>query len=459
MTIKQIFDEIAAEPSTNKKIELLQSHKENILLQRVLHLADSPRVKFYIKQIPAYTSTVPYIDLATAINMLDELSSRRLTGHAAVNHLTKILSSLNHDDANIIERIIEKDCKCGIGTTLINKVFDNLIEETPYMGCKAYSKDLVNKLLNKGPVISQIKMDGRYANIIISEGSVEVISRQGEPTILDGAEFIRELSTFDNSEYCVLNGELTMDNMHRYESNGIIASLISIGKKKLNGEDVSSEIKEFEDEHMPYEEALSKIRFTAWDKLSLSEYTNGASNIIYIQRLQHLQKILNGYKLKMVSLIDYRILTTYEEVMGHFKEALNQSLEGTVIKAKDGKWKDGKPTWQVKLKKEINLDLKIVGFNLGTGKNSKVISSIDVESADGLLRTSPTGMKEKIMKFVTDNQSNLLGKVLEIKCSGISQNSSGEYSVLHPVYKEIRDDKSTANTLTECIEIDEAAMN
>jgi hypothetical protein len=70
----------------------------------------------------------------------------------------------------------------------------------------------------------------------------------------------------------------------------------------------------------------------------------------------------------------------------------------------------------------------------------------------------PTGMKEDVMEYVTDNQENLLDKILEIKCSGVSKDEYGNYSVLHPVFKLIRDDKSIANSLNECIEIDKASV-
>jgi hypothetical protein len=45
--IKAIFDEIAAESSTNKKMEILGKYKDNELLKRVLYLANSKRIKFY----------------------------------------------------------------------------------------------------------------------------------------------------------------------------------------------------------------------------------------------------------------------------------------------------------------------------------------------------------------------------------------------------------------------------
>ena len=164
---------------------------------------------------------------------------------------------------------------------------------------------------------------------------------------------------------------------------------------------------------------------------------------------------LKGYNTLLV--VDTREVSTLKEVMEHFVEILKRNGEGTVVKSKDGVWADKKPNYQIKVKKEIDLDLKIVGFNYGTGKNVNVISSIDVESSDGLLKTSPTGMSEAIMDFVTANQENLLNTVLEVKCSGVSQDDKGNYSVLHPVYKKLRDDKDEANSLEECIEIDQSA--
>jgi ATP-dependent DNA ligase len=145
--------------------------------------------------------------------------------------------------------------------------------------------------------------------------------------------------------------------------------------------------------------------------------------------------------------------------MAHFEEVLERNGEGTVVKSMDGVWADTKPSYQIKVKKEMNPDLRVVGFNYGEKgtKNENFISSLDVESEDGLLKTKPQGLDEDEMEYVTNNQDKLLGKIVEIKCSGLSQNSKGEYSTLHPVFKGFRDDKDTANTLVECIEINEAS--
>jgi len=462
MTIKQIFDEIANESSTNKKTEILTRHKYNELLAKVLYLANSKRVKYFIKQIPEYIkndyvlgTNLSDIALSSAIDKLSLISDRKFTGGAAIQHLREILENIDADNAYIIERIIEKDCKIGYGTRMINKVFPDLIEKTGYMGCKSYSKELIMKLLSKGTAYSQEKMDGRYLNSIIHGGEVTDESRQGEPTILENPFFMSELAQLED---CVLNGELTMEGIPRYVSNGIIASLISIGTKKADGEDPTKEIAKFESKHMPYYEALDLIRFTAWDMLTLDEYFTRKCSRPYGVRLEALNKLFSkGYKSLFV--VETRFVSTLAEVMAHFEEVVARDGEGTVVKSMDGLWVDSKPSYQIKVKKEINLDLRITGFNYGTKgtKNEHLISSLNVESEDGLLKTKPQGLDEDEMEYVTNNQQTLLGKIVEIKCSGLSQDSNGNYSTLHPVFKMIRTDKTTANTLQECIEINNSS--
>jgi hypothetical protein len=40
-----------------------------------------------------------------------------------------------------------------------------------------------------------------------------------------------------------------------------------------------------------------------------------------------------------------------------------------------------------------------------------------------------------------------MGKIVVVKCSGISKDREGNYALLHPVFKEIRDDKTEADSL------------
>lgn len=455
MSIKKIFDEISSDNGSNKKMEILSKYENDQLLKRVLYLANSRKVKFYIKQIPSYSPSGVELPLEQTLADLGNLSSRRITGNDAISYLKWILSNSSPDDAYIIERIIEKDCKIGMGTININKIFPDLIEDTPYMGAKPFSKDLVLKLLEKGPAYSQMKMDGRYCNAIVRFGEVELESRQGETTYLRDTVFCQELASFPN---CVLNGELTMDGKTRYESNGIISSIVMMNDKKAKGEDIKKDILKFEKENkMTIEDALIRIRYTIWDTISVEEYFAKKSSTPYQKRLQNVKDYINSTSPVRVSVVESVTVNTYAEAMAHFQTMINQGNEGTVLKAINGVWKDGKPIWQIKLKLEIDMELRIIGFNYGTGKNANVISSVDCESEDGILKTSPTGIKEEEMKRITDNQKELMGKILKVKCSGISRDKLGAYSVLHPVYRGIRDDKDTADNLQQILDIEAMA--
>jgi len=460
MEIKKILDEISSEPGKNQKMAILGKYADNELLKRVLYMANSGRVKFYIKKIPEYVNSVsPSLHLEDALRQIEVLSSRKVTGHDAIAHLKSTLQCLSSDDAYVVERIIEKDLKIGMDSS-INKVFKNLIEETGYMGAVSFDEKKARKLFEKGKkAYSQVKMDGRYCNAVIRNGEVELESRQGEPTILIGAKFLSELSKFED---CVLNGELTMDGYQRYESNGIIASLIDIcGKRESRSQkENEKKIATFTDKHGDLKEALDKIHYTVWDSISIDEYFDKGSKTPYNKRLENAANYVSNSNATMISVVESEIVETYEDAIKHFREILARGEEGTILKAQDGEWKDGKPVWQIKLKLELTLDLVITGFNYGTKgtKNEHVVSSLNAETSCGLLKTRPQGLKEDLMKEITENQESLLGTIIEVKCSGLSFDNTGAYSLLYPSFKHFRDDKNIANSLEECIEIQNAAL-
>lgn len=456
--IKLILDSIASISGKNDKRAELSKHIDNELLKEVLYKANSGRVKFWLKQIPQYETNGKNMPLKWALEHIEDIANREVRGHSASEHLADILSSVSEDDAVIVERIIKKDLKIGMDSG-INDVFPNLIEETPYMGAKSFSEKGAKKLFEKGKkVYSQVKMDGTYRNAIIMDGQVELISRQGEVSVLDSATFLDELANFPD---CVLNGELTIDGFERYEANGMVSSIMDILKKQEErGEkETAKRIAEFESKHGSFSNAISKMRYTVWDMISVDEYFEKASSTPYSERFSKLQDRIIDVAPTMISSVETKIVSTYAEAMDHFLDTQNRGLEGTIIKAADGEWKDGKPTYQIKMKLEMNVDLRIIEFiygNEGT-KNEHVISRLKVESSCGQLVTQPSGMNEAMMKYVTENQDKLMGTVVEVRCCGLSQNDKGDWSLLHPSVVELRSDKNTCDSLESAKEIQEMA--
>ena len=461
--IKQIFDEIATESSTNEKMNILSKYKDNELLKRVLYLANSPRVKFYIKQIPEYSRLETHSHpLAGALNGLELLTKRSVTGHEAIKHLREILMCCESDDAYIIERIIEKDCKIGMGTSNINKIFPELIEKTPYMGAKPFTEELARNLFKNGRAVrSDIKMDGRYQNAIIQNGQVQLVTRQGEETPVGDATFLKELAQLSDG---VFNGELTIDGEpSRLVANGIIASIVDIeGKRKKRTEaETNKKIANFTKKHGDYQSFVKRIAYTVWDRIEIEEYflkgSKIKSTVKYDDRRDLLIKIINDSGCKNIRIVESKLVYSYGEAVEHFQEALSSGLEGTILKDIEGVWKDGKDKWQIKMKLEINVDLKIIGFNYGTGKNSEVVSSLTCISECGKLKSKPTGIDEYTMKLIEENQDSLLNTIVEVKSCGISHNSKGEFSMFHPVFKVLRDDKTVADTFEQIKLIENAS--
>jgi len=455
--IKEILDEIANEPGSNAKMDILRKYSDNELLKKVIYHALSGRVKFYLKAIPDYTTGSTRISLDEGIDALSKLSSRELTGHSAINYVSNLLESLSSDDAYVLTRIIDKDLKIGMGTSNVNKVIPGLIEKTPYMGAKSFSEDLARAIFKgEKPGISQIKEDGRYANAIIMGGTVDLVSRQGETTYVGDAHFLKELEMLPD---CVLNGELTMEGYDRYTANGIITSVVDIeGKRETRPHsETAKKIAAFEEKRGDYQEALSKIKYTVWDMITVEEYFENKSKRSYRERFTVVSDLLQKHFPTRIALVESVFVKDYKEAMTHFQDALSRGLEGTVLKSLSGTWKDGKPNWQVKMKLEMNIDLRITGFQYGSKgtKNENVISTILTESSDGLLKTNPAGMKEDMMEYITENQESLLGTIVEIRCCGLSQNSNGEWSTLHPSVVKLRDDKDTCDSLQSAKEIEE----
>ena len=391
-TIKTILDEVTASSGSNGKMATLKSHEDAPLIKEVIYQAKSKKIKFFLKQIPEYTpcTTMVPASLDWALVQLSTISDRDVTGGDASDHLKMILESVSPDDAYIVERIIDKDLKFGLGTTYINKVFKDLIEKTPYMGAKSFSEKLAKKIFEVGKdrrrklAVSQVKMDGRYCNAIVRGGHVELESRQGETTHVGDAKFLRELSALPD---CVLNGELTIDGLDRYTANGIVASIVDIEKKRatVTEKELNKKLEKFVEKHGSYEDALSNIRYTVWDMITVDEYFAKVSDRTYAERSAILASTLGKFQMSRVILIEGAVVRSYEEAMLHFQQELLKGEEGTILKSLDGTWKDGKPNWQIKMKLDMNIDLRVIGLEFGEkgSKNEDVYSTINLETSCG----------------------------------------------------------------------------
>jgi ATP-dependent DNA ligase len=396
------------------------------MLREVVRLALDPFTQFYQRKIPAYTRDPKFntMTLGFALNQLSELSNRNVTGNAAIEFLRNILSSLDPDDAKVIERIIDKSLDCGVQVSSANAVWPELIKEYPVMLCSPFEQKLVEKI--KFPAYVQLKMDGMRFNAIVRNGKCEFRSRNGKEIQLLG-NLEEDFIAMANGVDCVFDGELLVKDkgivLDRQTGNGIL--------NKANKGTIKTD-------------EARKVHATVWDLIPYDAFTKGICSVPYNQRLESLCVMADTYQPKKVSLVDRWEVDTMEEVNTIFNGLLEQGEEGIILKTHDGIWEDKRAKHQIKFKGELECDLKIVAIEEGTGKYAGMLGAILCESADGLVKVSVgSGFKDEHRK---NYGQELVDKIVAVKYNMRIRNKSGEESLFLPIFVEIRDDKSIADS-------------
>jgi len=433
MNINAFLNDLASNNSRIYKTEQLRKHAGDETLREVVRLALCPFTQFYQRKIPKYTPNQHSVGgLTNAIGMLFDLSSRTVTGHAAVFHLTTILSGLEEGDAKVIERIIEKSLDCGVQVSTANDVWPGLIKEYPVMLCSPYEQKLADKV--KFPAYVQLKMDGMRFNAIVTDGKVEFRSRNGKEIQLLG-NLEEEFRQMAGSVDCVFDGELMvmMEGDHQFADrqtgNGIL--------NKANKGTIT-----------PEQAAL--VHATVWDVIPYVMFTDGHCGTPYSTRFASLSKLLEKRYSpnKKIHLVSSDIVQTMDEANEKFQEYLSLGLEGIILKDGSGVWEDKRAKHQIKFKGELECDLKIVAIEEGTGKYAGMLGAIVCESADGVVKVNVgSGFNDAHRKNL--KEKDLVGKVVAVKYNARIKNKLGDESLFLPIFIEVRDDKDVADTSKE----------
>lgn len=443
MSILNILDTIAADNGRNFKIDYLKKHADNLQLRHVISLALDPFTQFFIRKIPSYETVIGHvddrIDLDIAMAMLTDLSTRTVTGHAAIEHLRSILSRLSADDAKVVERIIEKDLKCGVSDSTANKVWDDLIPEYPCMLASAYEQKLVDRV--EWPALVQLKMDGMRFNAIVKDGKCEFRSRNGKlidlPSELFALPFIRMHKywgtdmVFDGELLCVDGSGKPLD---RKTGNGIL-------NKAVKGT-------------MSPREA-DTVRAVLWDAIPHESFVNGKHDEPYDVRLAKLFNAIDDCKgtTTVGHLIDKvwsRRVDSQYEAQKHFEKFLAEGQEGIILKTREGIWEDKRAKHQIKFKGEYEADLVCVDWEEGTGKNIGRLGALVLETSCGKLRVGVGS------GFSDDDRNRIgrdvIGKIITVKYNAVVDDKRTDVkSLFLPIFLEVREDKTTADALSKLL--------
>lgn len=435
MSIHQIISQLAATSSRLEKEAILRANSENDLLKSVIKLALDPFIQFYIRKIPKYKASKVTLTLASALDKLSELSSRNKTGNAGIEHLTYIMESVNAEDALVIERVIEKDLRCGVSEATVNKIWPRFIPTYPVMLASGFEGKLIEKF--NWPGFVQLKLDGMRFNAIVRNGKVELRSRNGKELNIPNEylhQAFTELAKF-YQEDVVFDGELlVIDNsgkpLDRKTGNGILT-------KSIKGTQSKAE--------------AGMVRATLWDAIPFNAFVEGVFDTPYHKRLKSLTTSLTNVPQNLahlLSIVETKEVENQYQATELFNKYLQLGFEGTILKDRNGIWEDKRSKGQIKFKGELECDLKVVDWEEGTGKNKGRLGNLVVESSDGVIRVGVgTGFTDLDRDTI---KPNVVGKIVSIKYNARIQDKRGNVeSLFLPVFVEIREDKTIADSSLE----------
>lgn len=435
MNITSILNEFNESNSLNYKREVCKKYKNNKIFIEVF-TKTYDRVKWTwnisLKNIPEYKSEKD-LGLSYALKELEKLSKREVTGNKAISLLTEILSSVNSDDAKIIEKIIKRDLRINFGKREYNKIVSDEYKCTSpvYMRCGIFGPKSAKDI--KFPAYIQLKADGTYREACVSNGKVEFVSRSGESYVYPVLE--SHLAQSPDGYYV---GELLVrGSPNRAESNGLINS-----------------------DNPPHD----IIDFFVWDYVTPEEYANAHNKVAnktpYEDRLRPLELFVAQMDTPNIQVIENHEVKSIDEALQLTSKWMDQDLEGGVLKNKKGVFKNGTSKDQLKLKLEIDLEVRIVGFQEGTPGTvrEKTFGAILFETDDGKIKGRTSGFSDVQLEDFNSRRAEMIGKVITVRCNDITRGRANEhYALSHPRFIEVREDKTETDTLERALETKDMA--
>lgn len=432
-TIEHIFDEIKSTTSTKEKFNILNNNKDNELLKKILKYAYD-KVTYTYGVTFENCSKFQSIDVSQVdmFDLLDALSSRKLTGHAALKACKDKLNSLN-DDFQIFKGILDRDLKLGVSEKTLNKIWKGIIPKPKYCRCDVFNNKNIKNF--EFPAYIQLKCDGTYREAHVINGEVHIKTRSGEP--YNNPVIESQMKGLPNGYYM---GEFTIGEadkqFNRFTANG----------------NINSDNPDFDN-----------IHFTMWDYITEEEYPQKTQNKPYYKRFEELQNILvtaNQNNIKNLHIVTTVAVDNINEALNIVSDWMSVGLEGGVLKAKNAKFKDGTSKEQLKIKLCIDTEMRCKGFILGTegtkyeGKNKVIL----FENDEGTIKGQCSGMTDSMVEEVTKNPNKYIGKVLTIQFNDLSKADNNDYYALsHPRFIEWRDDKDETDTLEKAFKMKEMA--
>jgi len=359
--------------------------------------------------------------------LLESLRTRSITGNRA-REAIEICSQMFDSEEwnNVCRRVIIKDLRCGISEKTLNKVLGKTEWKIPVFSCQLAQDSTDHPKKLKGIKRLEVKLDGVRVLAVVNGSVCTLYSRNGKefenfPQIADFVEEHRKAFQRDSAfgGQFVLDGEIVGKNFQ---------DLMKQAQRKSNAK-------------------TDNMVYHVFDILPLSEFREGFCNLQQHKRIDLLKRTQahlpeNGC-VQIMPGIDVDLDTAEgHDVMRRFAEAsVEEGYEGIMIKSMDAPYECKRSDFWMKWKPTITVDLNIVGFEEGTGRNAGRLGAIICEGVDNdrTIRVNVgSGLSDSNRDEYWAARNELLDRVVEVEADAVTQNQDGSYSLRFPRFVRFR---------------------
>ena len=415
----KIIKELESDNSRLFKEGVVENNLSNIEFQEGLSMCLDPLITFGVKQVPESEQDGDGLKWDDFKKDVDLLVEREKTGHAARDLIIDLMSSAKKDQWNDwYRRILIKDLRCGVSEKTVNNVAKRMDLEfkVPVFSCMLAHDGAKHPKKIKGDCLVEYKYDGVRVIAIVKNGKATLYSRNGK--IFHNFPHIE--NALSKSEYnnIVFDGEVMSDDFQ---------ALMKQVYRKSGAQ-------------------TDDAYLALFDILPLKEFNEGKSKLSSIERKEELNKLSKSFE-NAIKLVDYEVIN-FDEKNGQDKfasmnkEALEKGFEGLMIKPNDNYYECKRSHAWLKIKPFIEVTLKIIDIQEGTGKHSGKLGAFHVEGDDDgkfFSLSVGSGLTDDEREKFWASKDKLIGRLVEIRADAITQSIEGEhYSLRFPRFKNFR---------------------
>lgn len=393
-----------------------------------VRMALDPLVTFGVKQVPERTDvlTGQGLDWDSFKHLANQLINRELTGHAARDAIELAMSVATTEQWNMFyRRILIKDLRCGVSEKTVNKIAKKFPQYTiPTFTC-ALAHDSANhekKMVGKKQI--EVKLDGVRVLAVCKGGKVELFSRNGKqfhnfPHII--AEIEQVLAEKPSPYDCVLDGEVMskdfqdlMKQVHRKDGKAATDSVLHLF------------------DFIPLKEFLEG----GWDKPQTYR-----SNLVKYWVLEN-ESVLKHVQACEWEEVDLSTDEGNRRFVELNKTAVDGGYEGVMIKDVDAPYECKRTHAWLKAKPFIEITLKVVDVEEGTGRNEGRLGAVIVEGEDdgyNYRLNCGSGFTDAQRDEYWTERASLIGQLIEIRADARTKSQDSDtYSLRFPRFKTFR---------------------